>query len=491
MSVSEIPTLGFRIEPAFTMAHKLLGPQIAQDNLLVGQLRAGSQAQALYLGKVAEYQNMRVNAWLDFEGAHAVYVMGKRRSGKTYTLGTLAEGLVANTWVRQGVGTQAVLIVDSMNVFVSMPHLVNPTYPFEHPVREELRRWKIPTEQLPVVLYYPRGTARPAEGNSVEISIRASDLSAEDWAALFEVDTFSDPMGHLLGELYEKVAMEGYLDHDGRYIPRNADYSIADLLECLLQSAEVDRYEQRTKEAVRRRLQSVRRLPVFGESGIDLRDLFRPGQISILLVRDIDQQVRALLIGIIAKQIMQWRSVTDRLERQAAIYRQQAIREAEPSEVNQQQAETRYREYSSQIESGLSRGWLIIDEAHNFLPSRGIVASSAPLKKFVNEGRNLGLSIVVATQNPSGLDPAIRRNADVLLIHSMSMRDDISTAEGMVNTLVPDSFEIGGERVTARVFEQLVRSLPPGYAVISNDVINRVFVTKIRPRATVHGAVEY
>ena len=55
----------------------------------------------------------------------------------------------------------------------------------------------------------------------------------------------------------------------------------------------------------------------------------------------------------------------------------------------------------------------------------------------MDEGRNLGLSIVVATQQPSGLDPSIQRNADMLLVHSLSHRDDIQAAEGMINTAAP------------------------------------------------------
>ena len=151
----------------------------------------------------------------------------------------------------------------------------------------------------------------------------------------------------------------------------------------------------------------------------------------------------------------------------------------------------KHTQYMNEIDKGLPRGWIIIDEAHNYMPARGIVPSSEPLKKYVNEGRNLGLSIVVATQNPSALDPAIRRNADALLVHSISMRDDIATAEGMVNTWIPDSFTFGREKISSRVFEQLVRSLPLGYAIVSNDRMNRVFVAKIRPRLTVHGGLEY
>ena len=139
----------------------------------------------------------------------------------------------------------------------------------------------------------------------------------------------------------------------------------------------------------------------------------------------------------------------------------------------------------------MPRGWIIIDEAHNYMPAKGISPSGEPLRKYVNEGRNLGLSVVMATQNPSALDPSIRRNADILVIHSISMREDISTAEGMLNTWFPDSFEFGRERISTRVFEQLVRSLPIGYAVISNDGLNRICVAKVRPRITIHGGIEY
>ena len=277
----------------------------------------------------------------------------------------------------------------------------------------------------------------PPKGRAWEISIKASDLSGEDWAALFGVDTFSDPMGHLIAELYEKVATDGYVDRSGRCLAPSSDYAIEDLLECLSEDPDVDRFDQRTVEGVRRRLRAVQRLPVFGRSGIDLTELFKPGQISVLMVRDMDQEVRALLVAVIAKRIMQLRSHADRYERLAEIYRHRRALPTEESGIGQDEADTRLQEYRHEIAAGLSRGWMIIDEAHNFLPARGIVASSGPLKKFVNEGRNLGLSIVVATQNPSGLDPAIRRNADVLLVHSMSMRDDIVATEGMINTLVP------------------------------------------------------
>jgi hypothetical protein len=254
----------------------------------------------------------------------------------------------------------------------------------------------------------------------------------------------------------------------------------------------VQRFEFRTIEAVRRYLKAVDRLPVFSEEGMDLQELFKAGQVSTVLLRDLDHNLRGLMIGTIVKKIMQYRSISDSFERMADIY--QSKYEALQTENEPEAAEAleKYKEYIEQAKAGLPRGWIIIDEAHNYLPAKGIIASREPLKKYVNEGRNLGLSIVVATQQPSGLDPAIQRNADILIMHSMSMGDDIQTAEKMVNTFVPESVVYDNrERITTRVFDKTIRSLDLGFAVVSNDRMNRVFPIKVRPRITVHGGKKY
>lgn len=488
---NSIPNLTFRLEPGYTFDQSLAAPEFSSNNILVGGLSSGSDLETFFFGKIAEYQMMKKNVWLDCEGAHAVYVMGKRRSGKTYTLGVIVEGLASNNWIKQGDKKQAVVLLDTMNVFITMPHNTEETYDKQNKQVQEIEKWGLKTETFNVVLFYPKGTQPPSEGNSREIAIKPSELTAEDWASLFEVDTYSDPIGQLISEIYEKVAIEGYIDNNGTSLSPCSGYSIDDFLRCINNCPEMSKYELRTMEAVRRRLNAVKRLPVFSATGTDIKEIFTAGQVSVLLLRDIDQNLRSLLVGILVKKIMQLRSTSDRYERltsvQLSIYN--SFKETNERKANE--AYEKYTQYTNEINKGLPRGWIIIDEAHNYMPAKGIVPSSEPLKKYVNEGRNLGLSIVVATQNPSALDPAIRRNADVLIIHSISMRDDIATAEGMVNTWVPDSFTFGREKILSRVFEQLVRSLPLGYAIVSNDRMNRVFVAKIRPRLTVHGGIEY
>jgi len=447
---------------------------------------------AFFLGRLAEFEAMHNKIWLDSRGAHAIYVMGKRRSGKTYTLGVISEGLAASDWVNQGGQRQGVVILDTMNVFLTMPYLVSETFGSDHDDSVELRRWGIPAERLNLTLYYPRGTEPPPEGASRELSLRVHDLGAEDWAALFEVDTYSDPIGQLMAELHECVALEGYTNRSQMRVAAKKGYAIADLLACLDDNPNIDRYEARTTEAVRRRLSAVRRLPIFSDAGTEVRELFEPGHISVILLGALHQRVRGLLIGCLIKRIMALRSRSDRYERLAAVHLAKHEGAKDRNTPEARAAWERYEEYKKRASEGIGRGWIIIDEAHNYVPSTGVVASKEPLRRYINEGRNLGLSIVVATQQPSGLDPAIRRNADILIIHAMSMRDDITAAEAMVNTFIPDRVRYDRtEEITTRTFEQLVRSLDRGYCVISTDRASRVFPVKVRPRLTVHGGREY
>jgi uncharacterized protein DUF87 len=483
-SSQPIPNTAFRLEHGYVFELPLEAPRFSDENLLVGGGNT-SAVDAIYLGKVAEFHAMHKNVWLDCEAAHAVYVMGKRRSGKSFSLGVLAEGLAAQGWIRQGDMRQGVLILDTMNVFLTMPYSVEQTFGSADPQTQETKKWGLNVLSPSTQFFFPKGSPPPPEGSPRELSLRACDLSGEEWAALFEVDTFSDPIGQLISEVYDMVAVEGYRTAS-QSVAANSLYTIDDLLRCIDDSEEVARFEIKTIEAVRRRLKAVKRTSVFSDTGLDVRELFVPGQISVLLLRDIDHDLRSLLIAVIVKKLMQLRSQSDKFERLSS------VNLSKYRATGDENARKVAEDYEHRAAEGISRGWIIIDEAHNYIPARGILPSKEPLKKYVNEGRNLGLSIVVATQHPAALDPSIQRNADVLIIHSMSMRDDIAVAEGMVNTYIPDTARVDNrDKLSTRVFEQLVRSLPIGYALVSNDRVDRIFAVKMRPRLTVHGGANY
>lgn len=488
----QIPDVTFRLEHGFAARPDLVIDKGPGNSLLMGQNAARDEIEAIYLGKLAEtpYRNV----WLDTRGAHVLYVMGKRRSGKSYTLGVLAEGLAAQGWIKQGSLSQGILILDTMNVYLTMPFAVESTHSDRSNIVKELRKWKLDPEQLPMVLFRPRGTTTPTAVNSTEITLRPSDLGPDEWCGLFEVDPFADPLGHLITELYARVAIDGYIDsRNGTPVAPNSNFVLQDLLNALEHDHDLDRYHRDTRESLRRRLDMLRRVPIFSDAGLDVRQLLQPGHISILLLRELDQQMRAVLVAFIVKRVMQLRGLSEQQERMIPLHLARAEKFASTDPDVSRRERDLAVECKERASEGLPRSWIIIDEAHNYIPAHGVVPSRKPLKKYVDEGRNLGLSIVVATQQPSGLDPSIQRNADMLLVHALSHHDDILAAEGMINTACASEVTVDSRHKIegARTFESLVRNLSLGYALASTDRANRLFPIRVRPRVTVHGGTDY
>lgn len=492
MSPGDIPSVSFRLPTSFGVKPELICDRGPAGGVIVGQNAAGADFDAILLGKLAERPYKEV--WLDVRGAHVVYIMGKRRSGKTYTLGALAEGIVTDAWVRQGGSPQGLLVLDTMNVFLTLPLANRATFAKSEAPARELDVWKLEGGAVPTSLFHPQGTSVPSEVASTGISLRPSDLSSEEWCGLFDIDPFADPMGHLMTDLYERV-VSGYVDAESdQLVPARQAFALADLIDALDNDSHFDRFPDDTREALRRRLSAVRRLPIFSENGLDLRDLIQPGRVSVLLLRDLDHDMRSVLVALVTRKVMQLRGKAEQYERMEDVHRARARKYSAEGDDTAAGRELALAEASrEQGSAGLPRCWLVIDEAHNYIPSRGRNPARQPLKKYVDEGRNLGLSIVVATQQPSGLDPSIQRNADVLLLHALSHRDDIVAADGMINTALPEEVVIDSKTKATppRILEALLRQLPQGYAWISTDRANRLIPVKIRPRLTVHGGTDY
>jgi hypothetical protein len=473
----EVPHKAIRFKPGYEVKEDLSIPTFNRGkDWLIGALEEEPKDVhgAIFIAKPVEFGSMDKNVWLDTQGAHVIYIMGKRRSGKSYTLGVLAEGLALSE------RKQAILIFDTMNVFWTLEH---PVDSFEDAKETQaLKEWGIENvkDKLNIKCYYIKGEGFPSHFR--KLTLKASELEAEDWASLFGKDVFSDPIGQLLAEIVESVSSEGYQSDKGRVAP-NPEYTIDDMLLCLERNPNVLRYENKTIEAVRRYLKAIKRIGIFSDEGINIYDIFVPGQVSVLLLRDLDPLIRGLVIGIIVKKIMRSRAKgSDYEKRKALILKMKGL--------SKQEKDRKLEEIRKTLGEGLPRGWILIDEAQNYIPNIGIIASKNPLIKYINEGRNIGLSIAAATQRPTGLDSSIIRNANILIIHSMSMGDDIAEAKNMLNAYIMEEFACEGKKVNKQVFERLIRSLKIGYAVISEEMANRIFVAKIRPRFTMHGGGE-
>lgn len=466
-SLQDVPRTSFRLPFGLGFGEPLKPDQYDSENIVIGRT-SHSDPSAVYLGKLAEFEQMRRNVWLDCHGAHAIYIVGKRRSGKSYTLGVLCEGLVADSWVRLGEPEQAVLLLDTLNIYGTF-HVTADTTSAERAL------WQLPAHAARVRYIAPECTRAMIAAESLPLTVDPAWLTLEDWCGFFDIDPFADPLGHLLAVVLDAARQQWSTARSANSAPVSS--GIADMVDAIAHHRDAQGFEDSTKDALRRRLLAVDRLGFLRRDSPGVDQLLTAGVVTVCQLRDLDDRLRALIVAVLVREIMRARARSDAAARFSAA---RARMGSSPEAVQQTTGAV------------LPRCWIAIDEAHNYLPSSGSLPSRPVIRRLITEGRNIGLSVVVATQQPSGLDSSIQRNADALLIHSMSMRDDIAAAEGMLNALVPESAAWGSaEKASGRVFEKVVRALPQGYCLVSTDTANRVFALRLRPRLTMHGGEAY
>jgi uncharacterized protein len=462
----DIPTLEFRLPWSL----KVEGESLEEIDLLadgahsdyvVGRTRDGIEGEACFLAKVAEIGAFGKKLWMDLRGAHAIYIVGKRRSGKTHTLGLLCEGLTGGSWTTQLVERQAVVVFDTMNVFITAGRKAAPA-------ATDLD-WQLPDMEPRVHLFRPRSTPNIPGANASEIHLGGQDLTGEEWLHMFGIDPFTDVLGHLIREAYDCVRFSGYRTKMGfvEAVPR---FGLGELERCVRDADELAVFRDETRQAAIRRFRALSTSSIFSTRGLDLAEILQPGVVSVLLLRDLPSEARELFVAILVRRIIEARSATEHRDRLAQ------------SGVTQEPADV----------SRVPRCWLLIDEAHNYIPNGRAAISKRPLKRLIDEGRNLGISVVAATQQPSGLDGSIRRNADLVFIHSMSMEEDIRAVSGMLSAPWPKStFVMKRDTKRHSDFFSTVRSLPRGYALVSSETFPRVVAVRMRPRMTESGDSGY
>ena len=68
--------------------------------------------------------------------------------------------------------------------------------------------------------------------------------------------------------------------------------------------------------------------------------------------------------------------------------------------------------------------WIMVDEAHEFLPNVGKTASSDALITLLREGRQPGIAMVMATQQPGKIHTDAMTQSDVILAHRLTAKID-------------------------------------------------------------------
>jgi len=405
------------------------------------------------LGKVNEPGLPDKNVYLDSMNPHVVFVCGSRGSGKSYVLGVVAEGL-ANKNPNVGV-----IVIDPVGVFWSM------RYPNkEEKELEKLAEWNLMPQGLDnVKVFVPEGVKEKAPRLTYDatFSVQPSLLNAEDWCLTFGIDRFS-PTGLLLEKALKKVE-KGYTDEEGNSVKGvGRKFGIDDIIECLENDAELnsrDRgYKQDSIRALVSRFEAARNWGIFSQHGTGLSELSKCGQMTVVDTSFLDDNVTALIIGVIARRVLASRKMVTRKEA-ASKFKSTAE--------------------SDLIDGDIPPTWLFIDEAHTLIPSGNVkTPATEALVEYVKQGRRPGCSLVFATQQPSAIDTKVLSQLDIMLTHKLVFDDDIKSVFRRTPTIVPQRFKKSG----------MIRTLPIGVALTADrsEETSRAFVMKIRPRMSQH-----
>lgn len=412
------------------------------DSIILG--RGGSTIKkigcqgTMYLGRVSEkgkHDLYGKKVLVDAVFPHVMFISGHRGSGKSYTLGVIAEEL---SKADLGVG---VILVDPIGIFWALKN--------ENTDANEsvlLEKWGLNPDFLKnIEIFTPIGIYKDYKDETVDspFALKPSDLHIEDWCRTFDIDRY-EVRGTVLEKALQIVSRE------------QADYSIDDIIAALDDPNITNSYRTDSIQAIRSRMNAAKGWGIFSGNGTPLSALSSPNKVSVLDISNprIGDSLRALLVGIIARKILEARIKSSRGE---------------------------LFEESGEDDGTIPVTWLLIDEAHVLVPNNKKTAASDPLIEYAKQGRKPGCALVLVTQQPSAMHKDIMSQIDIMITHLLTFEDDIKAFLKRVPASVPEQFEES----------DFIRSMPTGVGLLSDQKTqNRSLVVKIRPRVSLHAGRE-
>lgn len=424
----------------------------SRDKRVFVGVRSEERRRTAMIGKVLEQGKsgnlLDHNVFCDVSFPHVLGIFGSRGSGKSFDLGVLLEGVFLDEELSGSAEVRdAAIVFDVQDQFWTLGYKPRADIEADLEQISELRRWGLsPTAVTGVQIFVPAGSDTQVPYAS-PFSLEPGQLNLGDWLAILELERFS-AMGQALSTL---------LGINGPKTP-------IELAERCISSGVLSSFQQTTLDALKWRLESLENTFVIASQGLSVDELLVPGRLSVILMRNLSEAVRGLVVGVIS------RLVADRMGR---------------IQQNRKIA-TRTAQVLSQRDDDITnRLWLVLDEAHVLVPSDGYTAATEPLIDYVKRGRDAGLSLVFATQQPSAVNSKLMSQVDLTITHMLGFEADLLAAMARMPTRTSVDYDV--DNLKAGSLSDVIRSLAPGEAIIADGSSSRVFVAKIRPRVSAHG----
>lgn len=393
--------------------------------------------------KMGQYTSMSNKIFMDVARTHVVLIAGKRGSGKSYTLGVIAEEL--SNLPKEVSRNVASLIFDTMGIYWTMKYENDKD-------KEILKEWGLAGRNLPTKNFVPFGhydryveRGIPADE---KFALDVTELNAEDWIITFGLD-----MTNPVSVLIEKAVIK---------LKEGGKFTIADIIGEIMKD---DGEERGVRNAAAGLFQGADTWGIFAKSGkgaTKTEDLINAGKTSVLDLSVYNSvgafNVRALVVSLVSRKIFNQRMDARKQE-----------------EIDAVSKNLNFREENVKKEHPLV--WLFIDEAHEFLPLNSKTVATDALVQLLREGRQPGISLVLATQQPGQIHRDVMTQSDVVLSHRVTSHQDLEALNFIMQSYLMEGIK------------QYMDGLPTlkGSAIVLDDNSERIYPMRMRPRFTWHG----
>jgi DNA helicase HerA-like ATPase len=408
---------------------------IAEKQYILGR-KEKNEAGSLNIGRYyALDSSLGSNVYIDIIHPHIVLICGKRGYGKSHTIGVFIEEIARlEKKVKNNLG---VVVFDTLGIFwtTQFPNNVD---------AEELDRWKQDPEGFDINLLVPKKFVAEYKNKGIDVdsfSIRVAELSPYHWCQLFDVKE-TDPLGIILTRNVLKMQSS------------STRFSINELLTRIQNDM---RGDDIVKDAAENFLTMADSWGIFDKDGLSIRDFVKRGNITILDLSHLPNPVlKSIVATLVSEKIFEER------------IRERKIHELKKIGVDVE-------------ETGMPMVWLAVDEAQLFLPNnKEVLSKDVLINEWMRQGRQPGLSLVLATQRPSALESEVLSHSDIIICHRLTAQEDIDALSRIRPTYMHSDIKesikkIGDEK---------------GVALIIDDTSESAHIIKIRPRLSWHGGAE-
>jgi hypothetical protein len=379
--------------------------------------------------------SLGASVYCDALRPHMIFICGKRGYGKSYTIGVFLEEIAElDNAIKKNL---AVVVLDTLGIFWST----------QFPSKESLDtiiRWGRRPKGFSVHLLVPkRGTKNYSKNDIIveRFSLGIAELSPLHWCQLFDIKA-TDPVGVALTRVILTMQSSTHL------------FSIAEILSCIQQDV---RASDEIRCAVENFFTMADSWGVFEKDGLSIKDIVRPATITVLDLSCLQSPIlKDIVVALLSEKIFEERVKSRKIFEQKKM-----------GFIVQ--------------EEGIPLVWFAVDEAQLFVPcEKKTLSKEVLIEEWMRQGRQPGLSLILATQRPSAVEPEVLSHCDLIICHRLTAQEDIEALSRIRPTYMHGDISESIKKIGTE----------KGVALLIDDTSESTHVIQLRPRVSWHGGAE-